>query len=351
MLKVNGHRIKNLTYNGSKVRKAYYQGTLVYSYVSPDKPDIMSVGLSVNDLVSGFSETKKGSSWYYDAGYYAPTSTEDGQWRMHPRTTGNTYRYVWTNEKIDVSGYSSLCIRMSADRSYGDNTAYGANTMYIGGGLYNEKGDAYSMTSPAKFFLNDITTSELHYTIVIDINDVDGEYYVGAGYWHTTSTTGLGCAKLYDIYFLPKVEETTYLWSWTKDTSIYDDTWKGTAGFSGGTIYLGKDQYLYQQRNICLDGATKITADLNFNATQLPSFVGMALFENSPPTSIPDGGWVVGTKYGNGTCVARAKANITTTGSQNITLEFPVTNYQGTYYLALGHRGYAGSTWNEIKIE
>lgn len=202
--KVNNTKVKTFMYNNQQVKKfdVVKSGsrTTVYKSTAPENPQLLINGLEIDASVTGgFSVEKKGSNWYFTVGYYKP-SNADGYIRMYPNTRGNTYAFWFSNSKIDVSGYSKLKMRIKANRKYGDNTAYSTNTMYIGGGLYSERGDAYSLDG-VKAFINNITASLVEYTVEVDVSGVSGEYYVGAGYWHTTSSTGLGYAQLYDIQF------------------------------------------------------------------------------------------------------------------------------------------------------
>ena len=150
---INSVKLKNATYNGEKVKKIIYNGTVVYSAEEIIFPN--------------------GSNWdpiHADEHWYIRSSTPTNitiasEWWNH-----DTYANVVTSNAIDLTAYNTLSATFNIT-GIGTGNVY--NDWYVG--INSSKA-----SSPAQKGSKRVTANDT-YTVTFDVSRLNGNYYVYFG--------------------------------------------------------------------------------------------------------------------------------------------------------------------------
>lgn len=196
------------------------------------------------------------------------------------------------------------------------------------------------------------------------------DYLTTGGCWITTGAAGsikFSSSLKNNIYIYPKVcnqwdgskfvkkAMSIYInGSWKKPQYVLYDNgnmvdcsgeWINGSNFTKNTnnLYTGTDGWGYTAEKIDLTPYSKIYAEGNFSASYGASSVSIAIFSNKP-VQIPDGGW-------SSSQVVLQHSQSQSSGTYSIQRVIDISSLSGSYYIALGHRGYAGTSWTKIYLE
>lgn len=176
---------------------------LIYNAQTPEQPYVLQLGLDAqNDVTGGWTVNKQGTSWYF-AGYNEATQSI----RLAQKNVSiNRYAWVYTNNKVNVSGWNKLIMRVSTYKGYGDATKSNGWAYVC---LSNSQNAPMTSEAVNDLFTGDVVKGAYYYStdssktehlVEIDVSDIDGEYYIEAGQRSATSAATFTCC-IHDIYF------------------------------------------------------------------------------------------------------------------------------------------------------
>ena len=151
---INGVTLKNATYNGEKVKKIIYNGSVVYTAektLFPDAENWQSIHVDAH--------------WYITSATPTNITINSEWWNL------NTYANVVTSNAIDLTDFNTLSATFSITSMGSANNPY--NDWYVG--INSSKG-----SSPNQKATKRVTTNGI-YTVTFDISKIDGNYYVYFG--------------------------------------------------------------------------------------------------------------------------------------------------------------------------
>lgn len=183
--------------------EAYVGNELIFTSQTPEQPYVLQLGLDAQEAITGgWTVKKQGSNWYF-FGYDEDTESI----RLAQKgVASHRYGWVYTNQKVNISGWNKLIMRVSTYQGHGD-AAKCNGWAYVC--LSNTQSAPMTSTAVNDLFTGDVVKGAYHYStnsskkehiVEVDISDIEGEYYIEAGQRSSESAKTFHCL-IHDIYF------------------------------------------------------------------------------------------------------------------------------------------------------
>lgn len=175
---------------------------LIYNLQAPDLPYILKNGLKEQeDITGGWKIDKQGGNdkWYFFGYDESTQSIRFAQRNM----TSCRYGWVTTNNKVNVSGWNKLVMRVSTYQGYGDADKCNGWVYVCLSNTQNApmtSDDVLTADVVKGTYYYSTNSSKTEHIVEVDISDIDGEFYIVAGQRNKTSQKTFHC-QIHDIYF------------------------------------------------------------------------------------------------------------------------------------------------------
>lgn len=183
-----------------QVGKAYVGNELIFTSQTPEQPYVLQLGLDAQEAITGgWTVKKQGSNWYY-AGYNE--STESIRLAQN-QVASHRYAWVYTNQKVNISGWKKLIMRVSTYQGNGDAAKCNGWVYVCLSSTQNApmKSDGVLSDEIAKgTYYYSTNSSKTEHIVEVDISDIEGDFYIEAGQRSKESAKTFHCL-IHDIYF------------------------------------------------------------------------------------------------------------------------------------------------------
>jgi hypothetical protein len=175
---------------------------LIYNLQTPDLPYVLKNGLKEQeDITGGWKIDKHGSNdkWYFFGYDESTRSIRFAQRNM----TSCRYGWVATNNKVNVSGWNKLVMRVSTYQGYGDADKCNGWVYVCLSNTQNApmtSDDVLTADVVKGTYYYSTNSSKTEHIVEVDISGIDGEFYIVAGQRNKTSEKTFHC-QIHDIYF------------------------------------------------------------------------------------------------------------------------------------------------------